>query len=126
MSSRIFSIAADGVLAAHAAFVVFAVLGALLFLVDPRMAVIHVLVVIWSSAVNLAHWTCPLTPLERRLRTRAGQSSFEGSWTQHYVEPLVRPLGMPRHLELLAGISIVVWNACLYGAIWYWDTWVRP
>lgn len=122
-SLRVYAVAADGILVVHAAVALFAVLGAPLLLVNPRIAIVHVLVVVWSSTVNLAHWICPLTPLEKRLRARAGQSSFEGSWVQHYLEPLVRPLGMPRRLELVAGTSIVVWNACLYGIVWYFGPW---
>lgn len=122
-SLRRYAAAADGILALHAAFALFAVLGAPLVIVDPRIAWVHVPIVAWSSVVNLAHWTCPLTPLERRLRVRAGQSPFEGAWIRHYLEPMVRPLGMPRRMELVAGISVVAWNACLYGVIWYWGPW---
>ncbi|MDX1486612.1 MAG: DUF2784 domain-containing protein, partial [Acidiferrobacterales bacterium] len=108
-----------------AAFALFAVFGAALVVLDPRIVVAHVPAAIWSSVVNLAQWTCPLTPLDRQLRIRAGQSTIEASWTQRYLEPLVRPLGMPRELELVAGISIVVWNTCVYAAIWYWGPWHR-
>jgi len=78
---------------------------------------LHLPAVAWSSIVNLAGWTCPLTPLEQNLRLGAGQPSFEGSWIQKYIEPLVRPLGMPRRLELVAGVAIVVWNAVVYGIV---------
>jgi len=116
------AIAADVVLVAHALFVLFAVFGALLVVVDYRIVFVHLPVVAWSSIVNLAHGTCPLTPLERQLRIQAGQASFEGGWIQNYIEPWLRPLGMPRRLELVAGISIVVWNALLYGVIWVWSS----
>lgn len=118
-SSRVWAIAADCVLVGHAAFALFAVLGGFLLFLDARVAFIHVPVVVWSSLVNLAHWTCPLTPLERNLRVRAGQAAFQGGWIRHYIEPLVRPLGMPRRLELVAGISVVAWNVLLYGVIWW-------
>ena len=108
---------ADIVLAAHFLFALFAVLGAFLVLLDWRIALLHVPAVVWSSVVNLANWTCPLTPLEKSFRSRAGQETYEGGWIQHYLEPLVRPLGMPRRLELVAGVSIVVWNLLVYGAI---------
>jgi len=117
--SKKLAMAADGVLFAHFVFALFAVLGAFLVPFYLWVAFVHVPVVAWSSIVNLAHWTCPLTPLEKHLRVRAGQSSFEGGWMQHNIEPLVRPLGMPRRLELVAGISIVAWNAFLYGIIWW-------
>jgi Protein of Unknown function (DUF2784) len=117
-SLRTFAIAADSVLVGHALFALFAVLGAFLLLVDARIAFIHIPVVVWSSLVNLAHWTCPLTPLEKRCRIRAGQSAYEGGWIRHYIEPMVRPLGMPRRLEYVAGFSVLAWNVFLYGLIW--------
>jgi hypothetical protein len=110
--------AADLVLAAHFLFALFAVFGAFLILIDWRVVLLHLPAVAWTSIVNLADWTCPLTPLEKSLRERAGQQAFEGGWIQHYLEPLVRPLGMPRRLELVAGVSILVWNAIAYGIVW--------
>ena len=114
------AIVADGVLFLHTLFVVFALFGALLYPVDTRFLLLHLPVVLWSSVVNLANWTCPLTPLEQSLRQRAGQQSFQRGWMQHYLEPLIRPLGMPRRLELVAGVSVVVWNGLLYAVILWW------
>lgn len=111
------STSADLVLAFHFLFALFAVLGGFITLVDWRVVLVHIPAVVWSSIVNLASWTCPLTPLERSLRERAGQQAFEGSWIRNYIEPLVRPLGMPRRMELVAGVSIVVWNAVVYAIV---------
>ncbi len=117
IASRTSALAADSVLVGHAAFALFSVCGALLVLLEPRVAIVHVPAVLWSSIVNLAGWTCPLTPLEKGFRLRAGQRPFEGGWIQHYLDSLVRPLGMPRRMELVAGISVLVWNVLLYGVI---------
>ena len=108
---------ADLVLTLHFLFALFAVLGGFLVLLDWRVMLVHLPAVLWSSIVNLANWTCPLTPLERNLRQQAGRQGFEGSWIQHYIAPLVRPLGMPRHMELIAGVSILVWNTVVYGIV---------
>lgn len=107
-------------LLAHFGIVLFAVFGGLGILVDPRWAWIHLPVVIWSSVVNLANWTCPLTPLENRFRAAANERGYEGGFIQHYIGPLVYPRGMPRQLELVAGVAIVIWNLLLYGAIYWW------
>jgi len=77
-------------------------------------------IVIWSSIVNLAGWTCPLTPLENRFRAAANGTGYEGGFVQHYIGPLVYPRGMPRRLELIAGVTIVLWNGVLYGCIYWW------
>lgn len=113
------SITADLVLTAHFLFALFAVLGGFLMLADRRVIAAHLPAVLWSSVVNLANWTCPLTPLEKNLRRRAGQQAFEGGWIRNYLDPLVRPLGMPRRLELVAGISILIWNFLVYGFVFW-------
>jgi len=115
---------ADLVLALHFLFAAFAVCGGLLALLDWRLMLIHIPAVVWSSVVNLAHWICPLTPLEQNLRAHAGQDSFKGSWIQHYLDPLVRPMGMPRHMELVAGVSVLLWNVLVYGVI-IWSGYVQ-
>ena len=110
-------VAADLVLIVHFLFALFAVLGGFLVLLDWRVLLIHLPAVLWSSIVNLANWTCPLTPLEKHLRRDAGEQAFEGTWIQNYVEPLVRPLGMPRHMELIAGVSVLLWKVVVYGFV---------
>jgi len=105
---------ADLVLVAHFAFVAFAVFGGFLIKVNEAWIWIHLPVVVWSSVINLASWTCPLTPIENFLRQRAGRDGYQGGFVQHYVGPLVYPGGMPRRLELVAGVSIVAWNGLVY------------
>lgn len=109
--------APEAVLAIHFVWVLFAVLGGFLGFADLRWLWLHAPVVIWSAVVNFAGWTCPLTPLEKELRRRASMSGYEGGFVEHYIAPLVYPGGMPRRMELTAGISITVWNALVYGAI---------
>jgi Protein of Unknown function (DUF2784) len=113
-------LAANGVLLVHFVFVVLAVIGAVGVIVIPAWAWIHVPMVVWSSVVNLAGWTCPLTPLENRFRAAATGKGYEGGFIEHYIGPLVYPRGMPRRLELIAGVTIVLWNGILYGGILWW------
>lgn len=120
--AMLYRLGANAVLLAHFLFVVVAVFGGFALLVDWRWAFVHVPVVVWSSVVNLADWTCPLTPLENRLRAAAKQTGYEGGFIQHYFGPVVYPGGMPRRLELVAGVSIVVWNALVYTGIWWWTS----
>jgi len=113
-------IAANLVLLAHFAFVLIAVFGAVGVLIHPAWAWIHVPTVLWSSVVNLAGWTCPLTPMENRLRVSGYGNRYEGGFVHHYIGPLVYPGGMPRRLELVAGISVVAWNGLLYAGLYWW------
>ena len=113
----LYRIGADLVLLFHALIVAFAVFGGGLVYYDRTWLWVHLLVVFWSSLVNLASWTCPLTPLEKALRVRAGQSGYSGDFVQHYVGRLVYPRGMPRQMELVAGVSIVIWNLLVYAVV---------
>lgn len=112
--------AADFVLVVHFAFVLLAVFGGFGVLVCPRWAWLHVPIVIWSSVVNLAGWTCPLTPLENRFRAAATGTGYQGGFVEHYIGSLVYPGGMPRRFELVAGVSVALWNVLLYGGIFWW------
>jgi hypothetical protein len=117
MTTTVSRVGADAVLLAHFVFVAFAVGGGALFYFDPRWAWLHVPVVLWSSIVNLANWTCPLTPLEKSLRAQAGRSGYSGGFVEHYIGSVVYPRGMPRQMELVAGVSIVAWNALMYACL---------
>jgi hypothetical protein len=107
-------LAPEAVLASHFGFVLFAVFGGFLGLLDLRWWWIHAPAVLWSAVVNLAGWTCPLTPLEQSLRRRAALVGYDGGFVAHYIGPLVYPRGMPRRLELTAAASITLWNSLVY------------
>ena len=117
MASTASRIGADLVLLTHFAIVIFSVAGGAFVYYDRSWAWLHVPVILWSSIVNLASWTCPLTPLEKSLRARAGQAGYSGGFVEHYVGQAVYPRGMPRQMELIAGISILVWNALVYACL---------
>jgi hypothetical protein len=117
-----YRLGADLILLAHFAFVGFAVFGGVLVYCSPTWLWVHIPVVLWSSAVNLMSWTCPLTPAEKYLRNRAGQAGYSGGFVEHYIGRLVYPRGMPRQLELVAGVSILAGNVFVYAAIFFWTT----
>jgi len=116
----LYRIGADLVLLAHFLFAAFAVFGGILAFYNPAWAWVHIPVVLWSSIVNLMSWTCPLTPIEKALRIRAGQVGYSGGFIQHYIGRAVYPRDMPRQLELVAGKSILVGNVLVYAAVLAW------
>lgn len=85
----------------------------------PWFAVIHLPLVLWFGIVNIADWTCPLTPLEKSYRSLAGEDEFEGGFVQNYIGPLVKLKISPRQLELLAGVAVLLWNILIYILIIY-------
>src|SRR5690606_16885294 len=108
---------ADMVLLLHVAFILFALSGGLIILWKRWVIWIHLPVLLWASVVNLAGWTCPLTPLEKALRALAGQVGYEGGFVEHYVVPLVYPDVMFRDLEMVSGLAVLACNVLTYAFV---------
>ena len=108
---------ADMVLLLHVAFILFALSGGLIILWKRWVVWIHLPVLLWASVVNLAGWTCPLTPLENRLRALAGQAGYEGGFVEHYVVPLVYPDVMFRDLEMVSELAVLACNVLTYAFV---------
>jgi hypothetical protein len=113
-----YGLLADLVLLAHAAFVVFVVLGGLPVLRWPRLAWLHLPAAAWGAGIEFAGAVCPLTPLEIHLRSLAGQQGYAGGFVEHYVFALLYPEGLTRHVQLALGVLVLVINALVYAILW--------
>jgi hypothetical protein len=96
----LYRLLADIVLLLHAGFVAFVVLGALLVLRWPRIAWIHVPVVLWGAGIEFLGGICPLTPLENYWRRLAGELGYLGGFVEHYVMSALYPDGLTRQMQL--------------------------
>lgn len=114
----VYTVAADLVLALHAAFVIFAVAGGLLALRWPRMAGLHGPVLLWAAGVELFGWSCPLTPLEQELRRAAGEAGYAVGFLEQYLWPLLYPPGLTRGDQLVLGSGLLALNVAIYGLVW--------
>jgi len=110
----IYPLLADGVLLLHLAFILFVVLGGFLVRARPRLAWLHLPVALWGAAVELAGLSCPLTPLENRLRTLGGKVGYPGGFIEHLLAPLVYPEAMARELQIVMGLGVVAINVVAY------------
>ena len=115
----VYGILADIVVWFHLAFVLFAVLGAILVIWRQRAVWLHLPAVLWAVWIELAGGTCPLTPLEIWLRKRAGQGGYHGDFVAHYLMPLLYPVDLTRNIQILFGFLVIVINFALYGYIVY-------
>ena len=106
--------AADAILVAHLAFVLFVVFGALLLLRWPRLAWLHIPAVVWAAFIEFSGTICPLTPLEVALRQRAGQAGYGGGFIDHYVVSLLYPEGLTQNTQAMLGAVVVAINAAIY------------
>lgn len=111
------SLAADVVLTLHLCFVVFAVGGGFLTWRWPWVAWLHVPALLWGAWVELSSQICPLTPLENHLRVLAGEAGYSGGFLQHYLVPVLYPLGLTRHIQWALAAVLVSLNAIAYGRL---------
>ena len=114
---RVPALLADLVVVLHFSFVLFVVLGGLLVLRWPRVAYLHIPAAIWGAAIELAGWTCPLTPLENWLRRQAGSAGYSGSFIEHYILPILYPSTLSRDIQLLLGFLVIVVNLTIYAYV---------
>jgi hypothetical protein len=108
---------ADLVVAFHLAFVIFVVLGGLLVLRWPRVAWLHIPAAVWGAWIEFAGWICPLTPLENALRERGGAATYETSFVERYLMPVLYPDALTTPMQWALGALVVVVNAAIYGAV---------
>ena len=116
---------AVAVLVLHLGFIAFVLGGGLLVLRWPRVAWLHVPAVVWGVAVEIMGWVCPLTPLENRFRTLAGDAPYSGDFIERYLLPIIYPAGLtPRTQMVLAGVVLAL-NGVIYAAMMR-ARWRRP
>ncbi len=109
-----FRMAADGVLLLHLAFILFAVVGAVMVVRWRWIAVVHLPAAAWAIFVELTGRACPLTYLENQLRIKSGRSGYAESFIEHYVLDIIYPPGLTEETQFaLAGVVLAV-NIALY------------
>jgi len=111
----LFRILADAVVGFHSLFVTFVVLGGLLLTRWPALAWVHLPAAVWGALIELRGWICPLTPLEKALRVRAGEAGYEGGFIEHYLLPVLYPAGLTRGVQLALAAIVIGLNVAVYG-----------
>ncbi|ARD13334.1 MULTISPECIES: DUF2784 domain-containing protein [Pseudomonas] len=112
-----YRVAADAVVAFHLLFIVFVLFGGLLVVSRPWLALLHVPAVAWGAAVEFLHLYCPLTPLENTLRRTAGEQGYDGGFVEHYLIPLIYPVGLTPGIQLWLGGIVLLVNVSVYGLL---------
>ena len=101
----------------HLVFISFVLLGGLLSLFWGWMPWLHLPAVIWGAIIEYRRWTCPLTPLEQKLRHASGGPTYSGSFIGHYFRFLIYPAPKMINIPVLLGSFVVVINVLVYGWI---------
>jgi hypothetical protein len=110
-------LAADFLVLVHLSFMVFVLLGGFLVLRWKQAAWFHIPCAVWGAAVELGGWGCPLTSLELHFLQLAGEAGYGGGFIDHYVTPLVYPVGLSRGLQVFLGGLVLAVNFGVYGRV---------
>ena len=108
---------ADLVLVVHLAFVLFVVMGGLLVLRWPWVAVVHIPAAIWGVFIEYTGGICPLTPLENSFRQSGGGTGYSGGFIEHYIYPVLYPAGLTRGTQIALGSLALLVNLAAYGLV---------
>ncbi len=108
---------ANGIVVLHLGFVVFVGVGGFLALRWSWLPWLHLPAAVWGAANELFGWSCPLTPLENRLREAAGGTSYAGGFVEHYLLPVLYPGHLTRGIQIGLGLGVLAINAIAYGLL---------
>lgn len=112
-----YRLAADAVVVAHGAFILFAVLGGLLALRRRWLALLHLPAVAWALFIEATGQVCPLTPLEVSLRVAAGDAGYDGGFVEHYLIPIIYPAGLTRDVQFILAAFVLAVNLAVYALV---------
>jgi len=112
-----YNLLADGVVLIHLAFVLFAVLGALLIIRWRKVLWLHLPAAVWAAWIEFSGKICPLTPLENWLRMRGGGSGYAGDFVGHYLMPILYPSGLTPKVQFVLGGVVIGVNLIIYGYV---------
>ena len=113
-TAMVYKLLADLVMLLHFAFILFAVLGALLVVRWPRLAWIHLPAALWAMGIEFYGGICPLTPLENQLRIMGNNAGYSESFIQHYIGAMIYPGEITPTIGILLGMIVLLINLGLY------------
>jgi len=109
---------ADLTVLAHALFVVFVVCGGFAVIRRPRLAWLHLPAAAWGAVVEFKGWICPLTYVENHFRRLGDEATYDVSFIDHYLEPILYPSWLTPGSQLVMGLGVVGVNALIYAFLW--------
>ena len=112
-----YEIASNLILLVHLIFIIFVVLGGLLFFASRKIIFIHIPALIWGIYIELTSSICPLTYLENWFLHKANLTKYSEGFIQNYLVPIVYPVNLTKDLQIHLGIALIVGNMIIYGFI---------
>ena len=102
------------VVAAHAGYAVFVVLGSLLVLRWPALIWVHAAAVIWAFLTLVFDMGCPLTPWEKTLWKRGGVEPYPEGFVHHHFLKVPLAAEHSRIVHIGLGTLVLILNVVVY------------
>ena len=109
---------ADVVLLIHMAFIAFVIIGGFFACRWRWLPWVHLPTVVWGAAIEFGGWICPLTPLENWLRQASGEAGYPSGFIEHYLIPIVYPVGFTPKIQMYLGLGVLLSNVIAYSLVW--------
>jgi hypothetical protein len=101
----------------HFLFLLFVILGGLLFFIKPWILFFHIPAFLYGVYVELTQSICPLTYLENYFLTKANLVSYSTSFIQNYLYAIIYPINLTKEIQISLAITLLIINGIIYGFI---------
>jgi Protein of Unknown function (DUF2784) len=113
MVPRLYQVMVAGVLSLHAAYIAWVIFGAFFTRGRPRLAALHVAMLVYGVIIEIFGFWCPLTAFETWLEVRGGVSAYRGPFLLHYLDAVVYP-SIPPNLLIAGAVAVCILNLWIY------------
>jgi len=101
----------------HFVFILYVILGGLLFFIKHWIIYFHIPAFLYGVYVEFTQGICPLTYLENYFLTKANLASYSTSFIQNYLYAIIYPVNLTKELQIILGVFLIVINVIIYGII---------
>ena len=98
----------------HFLFIIFVILGALLFFIKPWILYFHIPAFLYGVYVELTQSICPLTYIENYFLTKANLTSYSTSFIQNYLYAIIYPINLTKEIQISLAIALLIINGIIY------------
>jgi hypothetical protein len=113
MKSGFYLAMADGVLIVHLAFIAWVIFGTFFTRGRPRLALVHVITIVYGIVVETTALVCPLTLAENWCEARSGILPYHGPFLLHCLDTTVYP-HVPVALLVTVAVAVCLLNLGIY------------
>ncbi len=98
----------------HFLFILYVILGGLLFLIKPGALYFHIPAFLYGVYVEFTQSICPLTYLENFFLSKAKIETYSTSFIQNYLIPVIYPVNLTKELQTTLGVLLIIINLVIY------------